>query len=157
MGQDMPPLPSGDIWIDHDSGGDDYFAVRHGVGTLYSVLGDTAKTSLFTTAQMMIEYSDRYVWYDANGDPVKTSLEDIEVLQDMKDAVCEQALMLLLDPDLDRRAAVMAQGVGSSRIVGEGYGAPGVGFSIAAAAHRLLSSGAIDYRDPDYNNFEIVR
>ncbi len=103
------PITGGALWAD-SSDGDTYFTTRHGVGTLWSGLTSAQKTALLTTAQADIENSGRYTFVDADG-----------VAQSMKDAVCEQALMRLLDPDVDLRAIVQAQGVVAADEVGEQY------------------------------------
>lgn len=107
------PISGGALWAD-TSDGDTYFAARHGIGTLWSGLTSAQKTALLTTAQADIENSGRYTFVDADGVAV-------DVAQSMKDAVCEQALMRLLDPDVDLRAIVQAQGVVAADEVGEQY------------------------------------
>lgn len=107
------PITGGALWAD-SSDGDTYFTTRHGVGTLWSGLTSAQKTALLTTAQADIENSGRYTFVDDEGVAV-------DVTQAMQDAVCEQALMRLLDPDVDLRAIVQAQGVVAADEVGEQY------------------------------------
>ncbi len=109
----LDPIASGDgsTWVT-TAEADTYFATRHGIGTLWSRYDDSpeAKTALLVTAQQPIELSDAYTWPD-----------DDEITQAMKDAVCEQAFFMLLDPDMEVRMALIAQGVEEAGLVMEKY------------------------------------
>lgn len=107
------PIESGALWVD-TSYGDIYLASRHGTGTLWSALSGAQKTALLTTAQRDIEHEGRWKFTDNDGDA-------LDVTDLMRDAVCEQALFRLLDPDVDLRAALQAQGVQDAGEVQESY------------------------------------
>jgi hypothetical protein len=107
------PISGGSIWAD-STYGDTYFASRHGVGTRWSDLSSAQKTALLTTAQADIEHEGRWKFTDDDG--VALDVTDL-----MRDAVCEQALFRLLDPDVDLRAALMSQGVVAADEIGETY------------------------------------
>lgn len=127
---------TGSTWVEV-ADADTYFGTRHGIGTKWSGLTPTAKVSALTTAQMIIENSGQY---DIPDDPT----------QAMQDAVCEQVFFMLLDPDMELRLAVIAQGVERAGIVDEEYrqGASGE-MPIAPLAKNLLKSIILD------NNHEI--
>lgn len=135
------PVSSGTLWAD-SSDGDLYFASRHGVGTLWSDLGPSAKTALLTTAQAVLQRNRRWKFLDQDGVALAVS-------QAMKDAVCEQAMLYLMDPDEDRRAALRAQGVVSAGLIQETFAGPGR----AALAPRTIEL-LRDYEDPYYNVIE---
>lgn len=103
------PISSSSGWVSVIEA-DTYFGTRHNVGTMWSALAPTAKTALLTTAQQPIELSRDYTWPD-----------DDEITQPMKDAVCEQAFFMMLDPDMEVRMALIAQGVEEAGLVMEKY------------------------------------
>lgn len=102
---------SGSTWVT-TAEADTYFSTRHGIGTLWSQYDNApaAKTALLVTAQQPIELSPAYTWPD-----------DAVITQPMKDAVCEQAFFMLLDPDMEVRMALIAQGVEEAGLVMEKY------------------------------------
>lgn len=102
---------SGSTWVT-TAEADTYFATRHGIGTLWSQYDSApaAKTALLVTAQQPIELSPDYTWPD-----------DAVITQAMKNAVCEQAYFMLLDPDIELRAALQSQGVVEAGLVMEKY------------------------------------
>lgn len=130
-----------DLWVSV-SEATEYFETRHGVGTLWSGLSDdAAKTALLTTAQQPLE-----------NDPQYTIPET--VTQAMKDAVCEQAFFMLLDPDMELRSALQTQGVTEANLVMERYRESAGGeIPVAPRARQLLKS--IDAGDN--NEFRLVR
>lgn len=129
----LDPIASseGSSWVT-TAEADTYFATRHGIGTLWSQYDDTpsAKAALLVTAQMPIELCPDYTWPD-----------DDEVTQAMKNAVCEQVFFMLLDPDMETRLALIAQGVEEAGLVMEKYrqGASGE-IPIAPLARKMLKS-----------------
>lgn len=138
----LDPIASGDgsTWVT-TAEADAYFVTRAGIGTLWSQHDDApeVKTALLVTAQQAIDLSDDYTWPD-----------DDEITQRMKDAVCEQVVFMLLDPDLELRAALQAQGVIEAGIAKEKYReAPPGGIVLAPRVKVLLKSLIND------NNHEI--
>lgn len=111
-------------WIDTEEA-DIYFATRHGIGTLWSDLDAQAKAALLITAQMPIELSTDYEFQE-------------EVTERMKNAVCEQAIFMLLDPDLELRAALQVQGVIEAGIVMEKYREASTGGLVLAPRVKVL-------------------
>lgn len=133
------PISSSSGWVSVQEA-DTYFGTRHNAGTMWSSLAPNAKTALLTTAQQPIELCPDYTWPD-----------DDEITQAMKNAVCEQAFFMLLDPDMETRLALIAQGVSEAGLVMEKYkeGASGE-IPIAPLARRHLKSLEND------NNHEIL-
>ena len=118
-----------------------YFTTRHGVGTLWTDLDTAGETALLTTAQAAIENNADYTFPDT-------------VTQAMKDAVCEQAFALLLDPDFQLRAIVQAQGVTEAGLVKEIYRrAAGVKVIIVPLAKQLIAS----LKNDDTHEIKLVR
>lgn len=136
------PISSSSGWVTVQEA-DTYFGTRYGIGTKWSGLDTTAKTALLTTAQMPIELCTDYVWPD-----------DDEITQAMKDAVCEQAYFMLLDPDMEARLALISQGVEEAGIVQEVYrrGASG-NIPIAPLARKKLKS----LENDDNHEIRLVR
>lgn len=134
------PASGGTLWCEVAEA-DQYFATRHGLGTLWSDLSGTAKTALLTTAQGALQHHNRWKFTDSDGDA-------LEVSQSMKDAVCEQVVVYLLDPDEDRRSVLRAQGVVSAGLIQETYGQSGV--TVSPRAADLLRG----YEDPRYNTID---
>lgn len=60
------------------------------------------------------------------------------IAQAMKDAQCEQALFLLMDTDLDKRAALQAQGVVAAGVVKETYKDKKYAIPLSPVAEALL-------------------
>lgn len=105
---------------------DAYMATRYGAASYWTELTD--KTAALATAERHLAAA--YSFPTAAGD-----LTDTQVW-----AICEQALFLLRDPDIDARLDLQAQGVKRTDLDGETYvegAAPG--FPIAPAAAVLLA------------------
>jgi len=106
------PIESGSesLWVTVGIG-DGYFVTR-----LYSDswtnADDDKKLAALVTAQRDIEYCPDFVF---------TSDDKSDPSTEMQYAVCEQALTRLLDPDLDLRKTLQAQGVSFADIVKEQY------------------------------------
>lgn len=134
------PISSSPGWVTVQEA-DQYFGTRHGIGILWSDLSPTAKTALLTTAQRPIELSEDYTFPD-------------EVTQEMKDAVCEQAFFMLMDPDIEVRAALRAQGVVEAGLVLEKYRqAQGGDIPIAPMAKKYLRA----LKNSDSHEIPLVR
>lgn len=107
---------------------DTYFGTRHGIGTMWSGLTPSQKIALLTTAQMPIENDDSYTF-------------PTTVTTAMQNAVCEQAYFMLLDPDMEIRASLQAQGVIEAGFIKEVYRESGGGeIPIAPMAAKLIKS-----------------
>ena len=103
---------------------DTYMSTRLGSGGYWD--SSTEKTAALTTAQADIVSSPRF-----------SITDDTEVVQVMKDAVCEQALFRLQDLGIDARTGLQAQSVTEAGVVAEKYsGADGI--AICAKAAGLL-------------------
>ena len=85
-----------------------YFDTRFGASRFW-VTGIDKEAALIT-AQMDIETSGAYSFETG-----------MEITAAIKNAVCEQALFLVQNPDMDERRGLIAQGVTQSNIVGEYY------------------------------------
>jgi len=133
---------SGSTWVT-TAEADTYFATRHGIGTLWSQYDSApaSKTALLVTAQMVLETSPDFTFPD-------------EVTAAMQNAVCEQAFFMLLDPDMQTRLALIAQGVEEAGLVMEKYrqGANG-DMPIAGLARRHLAS----IQNDDNHEIRLVR
>lgn len=127
----LDPIASseGSSWVT-TAEADIYFTRRYGIGTRWSQYDETpaVKAALLVTAQMPIELSTDYEFPE-------------EVTQAMKNAVCEQAYFMLLDPDMETRLALIAQGVSEAGLVMEKYreGASGE-IPIAPLSRKHLKS-----------------
>lgn len=119
-------------WLD-TTDADAYFATRHGIGALWSDLTPAQKAALLITAQQPIENDPRFTFPD-------------EPTQAMKDAVCEQAFFMLLDPDMELRQALQAQGVTEANLVMERY-RDSVGGSVPLAPRVLVLLKSITEND----------
>ena len=92
------------LWLT-TSEADTYFATRLGASAFWA--SGTAKTAALTTAQSFLENCGLFVF------PTTAA-------QIMKDAVCEQALFLLMH-NTDRRMGLRAQGVVKAGVIKEEY------------------------------------
>lgn len=128
-GTPTAPVPSG-AWVSV-SEADAYFETRYGASALWTSGVD--KTAVLVTAQQDLENCSDY-GFDA-------VTEDAPATTAMIHAVCEQAMFRLIDPDIETRAALRAQGVTRADIVGETYGAC-TGFPVCARAKVLLRTYA---------------
>lgn len=110
---------------------DTYFETRLNA-TPFTSATDAVKAAALTTAQGDLVASPDFTF-------IATDLA--APAQAMKDAVCEQALFLLLDPDMALRQNMRAQGVTGAGIVIETYrrGKPG-GALIAPKCYDLLAA-----------------
>lgn len=137
---------SGSSWVDIAEA-DTYFQTRYGVGTLWSQFSDDSaiQAAILITAQQPIEYSTDYEFSD----------ELLETpSQEMKDAVCEQALFMILDPDMELRQVLQAQGVMEAGIVLEKYlASAGESVPVAPRAKLLLKS----LKNDDNHEVPLVR
>ena len=132
------PTEGGSTWADL-SDVTAYMATRHGNEGLWTALDPTAQQAALTTSHADIKHSDRFDFIDPD-----TGVE-VDVTQDMKDAVCEQILFRLLDPDLDIRNMVQAQNVSEAEEVEEKYNASQPKVPIAPKAIELL----VEFQTPD--------
>ena len=103
---------------------DAYFAKRVGASSVWIELVD--KEAYLTTAE--IQLGAVYTLPTAS-----ESLTDAQTW-----AICEQALFLLQDPDIDARASLQAQGVKKNELDGETYNGRGYQTLIAPVAASLL-------------------
>lgn len=108
---------------------EEYFASR-----LHSEFWTTSgsKAAALMTAQRDIESSPDFTFTEEDkAAPTKA----------MKHAVCEQAFFRLLDPDIDTRASLIAQGVTVANLVMEEYRTRHIseGIPIGMKARQLLS------------------
>lgn len=125
---------------------DSYMATRLGAADHWGVA--THKLAALTTAQADIEASGRYLFEDAAGNDLTETPTTT-----MQQAVCEQALFLLANPDQEQRLALQAQGVTQADIVGETYDGGGRRPLLAPRAVALLAP----YQDPSSGSFAVVR
>lgn len=93
---------------------DTYMATRHGASTYWTSGAD--KAGALRTAQDDLETSGLFSFKDSDGVDLGTTPTDA-----MKYAVCEQALFLLRDPDMETRLHLQSQGVRSASVVSEAY------------------------------------
>jgi len=98
-----------------------YFSTRLGVGTTWSASAEQAAALATAERQLSVSYG-------------LSGLTQAELVS----AVCEQALFLLQNPGLEKRAALRAQGVVKAGIFQEEFSGPG-GIPIAPMASRLLA------------------
>jgi len=115
------------LWLTIDDA-DAYFAARPGAAEHWVTGVD--KTGYLTLAQQDIAGADYFTFTD---DQISTPTDA------MKQAVCEQALFLLRDPDMETRLSLQAQGVTSAGIVQESFGR-GATVPIAPRATSLLAA-----------------
>ena len=108
---------------------DTYFAKRLGASSYWTELTD--KEAALTTAERQL--GAVYLL------PAATeNLKDAQIW-----AICEHALFLLRDPDIDARLDLQAQGVRSNKLDGESYAEGTPAFPIAPAAASLLAGTEI--------------
>lgn len=108
---------------------DAYFATRLGASSYWTEL--TNKAAALTTAERQLGavYS------------LPTATENLKDAQIW--AICEHALFLLRDPDIDARLDLQVQGVRSNKLDGESYAEGTPAFPIAPAAASLLAGTEI--------------
>lgn len=99
-----------------------YFGTRLGAGAAWSACVEQA--AALATAERMLA--------------ANFTLDGLEQSV-LVEAVCEQALFLLLNPGSEKRAAFQAQGVVSSGLVQESYGPGAGGVPVAPMAAAVLS------------------
>ena len=105
---------------------DAYMATRYGAASYWTELTDKAAALATAERQLAAAYSLP---------TTAGSLTDLQLW-----AICEQALFLLRDPDIDARLDLQAQGVKRSDLDGETYAeGAAMGFPIAPAAAILLA------------------
>lgn len=122
---------------------DAYFENRFGSASYWTSGVD--KTALIHTAQRDLEMSGLFEFLeDTDSDGV---LEDLAASgatpsTSMKEAVCEQALFRLQNPEIEQRLNLRAQGVASAGVVNETYHGGVDSFPIAPKARALLKQYA---------------
>lgn len=117
------------MWLTEEEA-DTYFETRLGASALWT--DSTDKTAALTTAQAQIVNCAEFTFTDEELEEPTTA---------MQNAVCEQALFLLRDPDMESRLALQAQGVTQAGIVQETYGGRRGLFPIAIQARAELVTG----------------
>lgn len=117
------------MWLTEEEA-DTYFETRLGATAIWTDSVD--KTAALTTAQAHLVNAGEFTFTDEE-------LE--EPTAAMQNAVCEQALFLLRDPDMETRLALQAQGVTQAGIVQETYGGRRGTFPIALQARAELVTG----------------
>ena len=127
----------GSSWVS-EAEADAYFETRYGASTYWTESID--KTAVLTTAQQWIEMSGYYTFEDDEGTDLTASGETPS--DAMKDAVCEQALFMLLDTDMERRMSLQAQGVYAAGIIQEEYAFNGAHIVLAPMVMLLLAEYA---------------
>lgn len=118
----------GGLWLTVDEA-NTFFSTRLG-SAAWSASNE--QLAALTTAQNDLESCGRY---DFPSEPD----------EDMKAAVCEQALFLLADDGIDARAGLRAQGVKSAGVVKEAYEGAGDDVAIAPRAALRLASYKRDW------------
>jgi hypothetical protein len=116
-------------WVS-EADADTYFSTRLGASTYWA--SGTEKEAALTTAQWQIENSDLFTGYP------DLSVTGETAVQAMADAVCEQALFLLQDTDVDSRMALQAQNVQQAGIVQETYKLGNGGIAISGRAFACM-------------------
>jgi hypothetical protein len=132
---------------------DAYFTTRLNSSAWSALATDEPKTAALTTAQNDIVAANRYVFEDEDG--VDLTTDDTTASQEMKDAVCEQALFLLNDPDMETRLSLQQQGVKAAGIVQETYGGGVNGVPLAPRVERILATAGYslsDTNEVDWSN-----
>jgi hypothetical protein len=125
------------LWLDADYA-DTYFETRYQAVELWPAsLTDDQKTALLTTAQADIENAGLWTFEDDQGNDLTEDPTDA-----MKNAVCEQAYFILLDPAMENRRSLIAQGVVSAGIVEETYRGDADEVLISPRVRALLSTYA---------------
>ena len=110
-----------------------YFATRLNASPWTGAESDT-KVAALATAQADIEFHPDFTFTDEDKATPATA---------MKNAVCEQALFRLADPDMDLRQSMRAQGVTAAWMVQEQYRqGKTAGAVIAPKARDLLAAYA---------------
>jgi hypothetical protein len=95
----------------------------------------SVKTAALTTAQAQLQNSSRYSFVDEDG----VVIPDNEATDEMKNALCEQALFLLNDIGLEARQSLQAQGVTEADMVGETYVGGNKPWPISPAAAQFIA------------------
>ena len=116
-------------WVSEDDA-DTYFETRLGASAYWT--SGAEKEAALTTAQWQIENSDLFADYP----DLDTSGETAD--QAMADAVCEQALFLLQDEDIDSRNNLKSQGVAQAGLVQETYKTGAGGIAISGRAWACM-------------------
>lgn len=112
------------LWLT-TTAADDYFATRYNSADYWASGVD--KEGVLTLAQSQLQASGKFTFPDTATDA-------------MKEAVCEQALFILQNPDMEQRLALIAQGVSTARMVQEGYARAKDNLVVAPLAIGLLKS-----------------
>jgi hypothetical protein len=124
-------------WVS-EADADTYFSTRLGASTYWS--SGAEKEAALTTAQWQIENSDLFAGYP------DVSESGVDAVQAQADAVCEQALFLLMDADVDTRVNLQAQGVTQAGIVQETYKEGNMGIAISGRAYACMQkAGYLKY------------
>ena len=140
----IPPIPDSGMWVTVDEA-DAYFSTRIGASRVWC--SGAEKTAALTTAQNQILSLQGYEFPLSLDDPSVYDPTD-----DMKKAVCEQALYCLLhQADSDRRLGMQAQGVTGASAIQESWSKT-VGIPISAFA--LMKLRPFLQR---FNQFDVVR
>lgn len=108
---------------------DAYMADRYGADDLW--VSGVNKEALLATAYRDLYYCPRFNWSLDSG---------VDTPDAWKNAQYEQALFRLLDPGMDRRAALRAQGVTAAGVVKETYAGGKGGVPIAPIAVQMLEA-----------------
>lgn len=124
-----------DLWLDEDDA-DAYFETRYQAVELWPAsLSDEQKIALLTTAQADLENSGLWTFEDDEGNDLTEDPTDA-----MMFAVCEQAYFILLDPAMENRRSLIAQGVRSAGIVQETYSGDADDIIIAPRVRGMLTA-----------------
>jgi len=110
---------------------DTYMESRYGASTLWAT--GIEKEAILLLAQTDIQTCGRYDFDHITEDG--TDPTDAE-----QEAVCEQALFILQNPDMDSRMALIAQGVSTAWVILEGYTRATNQIVIAPRVDGLLAS-----------------
>jgi len=131
------------LWLTEEEA-DAYFVTRLWASATWLVSG-VDKTAALTTAQSDLESCADYDFTDYVAAPTDA----------MKNAVCEQALFLLQNPEMEERLALRSQGVTAAGIVQETYlDSPNTSVVISPRAIKILGA---TYAATTGNAFEVVR
>jgi hypothetical protein len=114
-------------WITTEEA-DVYFATRMGADVYW--LSGTDKEAALVTAQRDLESCGLFTFPTLDSGESGTEA--------MQNAVCEQALFRLMDPDIDQRLSLQAQGVTKADMVGETYSGVKSAIIISPLAAAIL-------------------
>lgn len=130
------------LWLTLEEA-EEYFDTRLGADA-WNAAGDTTKLKAIKTGQV-----------DLMACPDFTFDADADVTAAQQEAVCEQALFLLANPDMESRIALQAQGVLQAGIIQETYSGNAPDVVVAARARQLLRAGG--FAADGVNSFSVER